>query len=102
MITAFIFFAHFLFALIIFTKKWQEENLSAAFLNLGLIGILFAVGWSVVGIGTQNLISSKGLGIYFDRDAITLTILSIAEFFFYRFYYNEDKNTSTEAGKEKQ
>jgi predicted cation transporter len=102
MITAFIFFAHFLFALIIFTKKWQEENLSAAFLNLGLIGILFAVGWSVVGIATQNLLSPKGLGIYFDRDAITLTILSAAEFFFYRFYYKKDKNTTTEAGMEKQ
>ena len=102
MITAFIFLAHFLFALIIFTKKWQEENLSTAFLNLGLIGILFAVGWSVVGIATQNLINPKGLGIYFDRDAITLTILSIAEFFFYKFYYKEDKNIITEAGKEKQ
>ena len=102
MITAFIFFAHFLFALIIFTKKWQEENLSSAFLNLGLIGILFAVGWSVVGIATQNLLSPKGLGIYFDRDAITLTILSVAEFFFYRFYYKEDKSTTTEAGMEKQ
>ncbi len=102
MITAFIFFAHFLFALIIFTKKWQEENLSGAFLNLGLIGILFAVGWSVVGIATQNLIDSKGLGYFFDRDAITLTILSIAEFFFYRFYYKEDNKNTTEADKEKQ
>jgi len=102
MITALIFFAHFLFALIIFTKKWQEENISSAFLNLGLIGILFAVGWSMVGIATQNLLSQKGFGIYFDRDAITLTILSIAEFFFYKFYYKEDKKDFTEAGKEKQ
>ncbi len=102
MITAFIFFAHFLFALIIFTKKWQEESLSSAFLNLGLIGILFAVGWSIVGIATQNLLSPKGLGLYFDRDAITLTVLSAIEFFFYKFYYKEDKNNPTEAGKEKQ
>ncbi len=102
MITAFIFFAHFLFALIIFTKKWQEENLSSAFLNLGLIAILFAVGWSIVGIATQNLLSPKGFGIYFDRDAITLSILTVAEFFFYKFYYKEDKVHTTEADTEKQ
>ncbi len=112
MITAFIFFAHFLFALIIFTKKWQQENLTTAFLNLGLITILFAVGWSIVGMVTNNLINPKGLGIYFDRDAITLSILTIAEFTFYKFYYkedkrledksSEDKNNITLSGKEKQ
>ncbi|MEO8399057.1 MAG: hypothetical protein ABI550_04480 [Ignavibacteriaceae bacterium] len=99
MVIAFIFFLHFLFGLIIFTKKWQEENLTSAFLNLGLIGILFAVGWSIAGIITQNTLDPKGFGIYFDRDTITLTILVIAEFFFYKFYYSD---TFTSSDKEKQ
>jgi hypothetical protein len=31
----------------------------------------------------------KGLGLQFDRDTFALTLLTIAEYFFYKFYYNE-------------
>ena len=89
MTTAIIFFAHIIFALIIFTKKWQDENLSSAFLNVGLIAILFTVGWTIVTAITKPLIEQKGLGYYFNRDAISLSILTVCEYFFYRFYYTE-------------
>lgn len=99
MIISIIFFAHLLFSLIIFTIKWQEEKLSAAFLNVGLIGILFAVGWSIAGIVGKVVMEPKGLGLYFDRDTFNLTLLTVGEYFFYRMYY---KPISTiEAGKEK-
>lgn len=98
MIIALIFSIHFIFALIIFTKKWQTENISAAFLNIGLIAILFSVGWSIAGIITKLFIEPKGLGTFFDRDTITLTILTVGEYFFYRIYYND----LTGAYKEKQ
>lgn len=97
MITAIIFAAHLIFALIIFTKKWQDENLKSAFLNLGLIAVLFSVGWSIASIIAKAVMEPKGLGIYYDRDAFSLTILTIAEYFFYRIYYKEE---SIEAGKE--
>jgi hypothetical protein len=99
MITAFIFFAHFLFALIIFTKKWQEESLSSSFLNLGLILILFAVGWTLSGLIAKLFMEPEGLGIYFDRDTFALSLLTLIEIIFYRFYYKE---TATEGDKEKQ
>ena len=89
MIIAFIFFAHIIFALIIFTKKWQEENLSTAFLNVALIGILFAVGWSITGIIAKLIMEPKGLGVFFDRDTFSLLLLTIGEYFFYRVYYKE-------------
>lgn len=85
--------------LVIFTKKWQEEGLSAGFLNLALIGILFAVGWTIAGMIAKLVMEQEGLGIYFDRDTFSLTLLTIAEFFFYRFYYKE---ISTVADKETQ
>lgn len=100
MITALIFSAHLVFMLVIFTKKWQDESLSSAFTNLALLIILFAVGWSISTSVVKIFIDSKGFGIQFDSDAISLTLLSIAEFFFYRFYYREDK-AATEAGTEK-
>jgi hypothetical protein len=94
MISAFIFFLHLIFALVIFTKKWQSENLKSGFLNLGLIAVLFAVGWSITGIIAKAVMEEKGLGLYFDRDTFSLTLLTIGEYFFYRIYYRE----STEAG----
>ena len=99
MITAIIFFCHFLFTLVIFTKKWQDEKLSDAFINVGLIGLLFTIGWSISGIIAKLLMSQKGLGIMFDRDAFSLTILSVAEFFFYKMYY---KDVFSEDDTEKQ
>ncbi|HKB85365.1 MAG TPA: hypothetical protein VKD08_04285 [Ignavibacteriaceae bacterium] len=91
MISAFIFFIHLVFALVIFTKKWQSENLKSGFLNLGLIAVLFAVGWSITGIIAKIVMDSKGLGLYFDRDTFSLTLLTIGEFFFYRIYYKEEQ-----------
>ncbi len=99
MISAIIFFAHFIFTLIIFTKKWQDEGSSAAWMNVGLIVILFAVGWTVTGMIAKILMEQEGLGIHFDRDTFSLTLLTIMEVFFYRFYY---KDTVTEDDKEKQ
>ncbi len=101
MITAIIFFLHIIFALIIFTKKWQEESLSAGFLNLALIGILFAVGWSIAGIIAKFVMAPEGLGIYYDRDTFSLTILVLGEIFFYRIYYKETVTTTVD-DKEKQ
>jgi hypothetical protein len=98
MISAFIFFIHLLFALVIFTKKWQTESLKSGFLNLGLIAVLFAVGWSLTGIIAKALMDQKGFGLYFDRDTFSLTLLTIGEFFFYRIYYGE----TTEDGRETQ
>lgn len=90
MITAFIFFVHLIFGLVIFTKKWQAENLSAGFLNITLIAILFAVGWTITGIVAKVVMEPKGLGMQFDRDAFSLSLLTIIEFFFYKFYYHEE------------
>lgn len=99
MITAFIFFLHLLFLLVVFTKKWQEEGLSSGFINLALIGTLFAVGWTVTGLIAKLVMEPEGFGIYYDRDTFSLTLLTIAEFFFYKFYYKE---TPTAIDKEKQ
>ena len=99
MISAFIFFLHLIFGLVFFTKKWQDENLQAGFLNLALFGILFAVGWTITGMIAKIIMDQKGLGMQFDRDTFALSILTVAEFFFYRFYYNEEP---TAIDKEKQ
>jgi hypothetical protein len=96
MISAFIFFLHLIFALVIFTRKWQNDNLRSGVLNLGLIAVLFAVGWSITGIIAKVVMEEKGLGLYFDRDTFSLTLLTIGEYFFYRIYYREPTEAGTE------
>lgn len=100
MINAFIFFLHFIFVLYIFTKKWQDESLSSSFINLALITLLFTVGWAISSSVTQLVINKKGFGIYFDRDAISLTLLSIVEYLFYRVYYFEEKAAAADKNSE--
>lgn len=99
MVSALIFCGHLIFILYIFTKKWQDESLSSAFINLALIIILFSVGWSITTSVVKIFFESKGFGLHFDSDTIALTLLSIIEYFFYRFYYREKE--VTEDGKEK-
>ena len=98
MISALIFFLHLIFALIIFTKKWQNEGIKSGFLNLALIFILFAVGWSITGIIAKAVMQEKGFGLYFDRDTFSLTLLTIGEIFFYSFYYKEPAESGQDKG----
>lgn len=98
MITAIIFTAHLIFILIIFTKKWQNESLQTAFVNLALIVILFSVGWSIATMILKIFVDESGLGIHFDRDTMSLTLLTLVEFFFYKIYY-ADEFTVTDKGK---
>jgi ABC-type Fe3+-siderophore transport system permease subunit len=99
-VAAFIFSAHLIFALYIFTKKWQDENLKSAFLNLALIGILFSVGWSIATILAKLFMDQEGLGRFYNRDVFALTLLSIGEFFFYRIYYKEESPIENEQREE--
>lgn len=92
MISALIFAGHLVFMCVIFTKKWQDEKLSSAFINLALIIVLFAVGWSIATSVVKLIFDQKGFGIQFDADTISLTLLSIVEYFFYKFYYRDDKH----------
>ena len=91
MISALIFAGHLIFTAYIFTKKWQDESLSSAFINFALVVILFAVGWSVTTSVVKIFFEPKGFGIQFDADTISLTLLAIIEYFFYKFYYADDK-----------
>jgi hypothetical protein len=90
MVSAIIFAAHLMFACIIFTKKWQDDSISSAFINLSLIIILFAVGWSVTTSVVKLVFESEGLGLYYNSDDISLTLLTIIEFFFYKMYYKNE------------
>jgi len=90
MIIILIFIAHFIFAVLIFRKKLLSESLTAALLNIALIIIFFAIGWSLTTMILKWIMEPEGFGKFFDRDTFSLTLLTITEFFFYRMYYKPD------------
>ena len=100
MAAALIFAAHIIFLGYIVTQKWRKDSHSSALTNAALIIILFSVGWSIITMVLRLFVEPQGFGKHFDRDAIALTLLTIGEYFFYKYYYFPAKEI-TEDGKEK-
>jgi len=98
MIAAIIFIIHFIFAFIIFIKKFRTDGLSTASMNLVLIVIFFGVGWTVTGLISKLLMDQEGFGTEFNRDTFSLSLLTLFEIIFYSYYY---KPSITEGGKER-
>lgn len=123
MIPVIIFFLHTIFAVYAFCKSFQVEGLLQAFLNTGFIIILFSVGWTisdlfvgfvispngyVIDMPTSKAILSllkisgfftpgQGKGTLNPKDSISLIVLSIMEYYFYKFYFRETKTVSQSA-----
>lgn len=100
MIIVLIFFLHFVFGCFVFYKKWKTESPVSGIINVIFLIIIFAVGWSLSTMFVKLFFENEGFGKHFDRDTISLTLLSLVEFFFYRKYYKGLRSTPIE--KEKQ
>lgn len=86
MVTLFVFYIHTIAAVYAFTDQYQEEGVGAGALAVAFMAIIFSVGWSISTFVLKYLMTEKGFGIYLDRDAISLALLTIAEGVFYYFY----------------
>ena len=60
--------------------------MKAGVLAVVFMAILFSVGWSIAAFFLKIVISEKGLGIWFTRDMMGLTLLTIGEVCFYYLY----------------
>lgn len=101
MLSALIFIAHGLAAIYAF-QKYRKEGLGDAFLAVGFMGIIFAVGWTLATTITNLLFMPEWfvkwyyqpLDSYFwyivrkelSRDTISLVILTLGESAFYYVY----------------
>ena len=99
MVIAIIFLAHIIFIALIFYKKYKLNGVGSAIIDVVLIIILFSVGWSISTMVSKLFWDPIGFGKYFNRDAISLSLLTIAEYFFYKIYFKD--LFATEVGKEK-
>ena len=85
MITLFVFYAHVVAAVAIFTKRWQEANWKEGLLSIGFLILIFSVGWSIATFIMKLVIEPKGFGIWLDRDAMSLLLLTLFESLFFIF-----------------
>jgi drug/metabolite transporter (DMT)-like permease len=90
MITLFVFFVHVVAFAAIFTKRWQEEGVGEGMLGLVFALLIFFVGWSMASFIIKFIMQPEGFGKWFDRDAASLLLLTVAEGIFYYFYFRND------------
>ena len=95
MVIGAIFLIHIIFAIFIFYKRLKSDSITAALIDLILIIILFSIGWSISTMVCKLFWDPIGFGKHFDRDTIALTLLTIVEFFFFRFYFKDLLTTSS-------
>ena len=69
-----------------FTDQYQQEGIGAGTLAVAFMGIVFSVGWSISTFVLKFLVSEKGFGLYCNRDALSLAILTAGEAIFYYLY----------------
>jgi len=83
MITLFVFYLHTIAAVTAFTKRWQDGGWGEGLLGIAFIALIFSVGWSITAFILALIVEKKGFGIWFDRDAMSLALLTLLEAGFY-------------------
>ncbi|HTY10885.1 MAG TPA: hypothetical protein VMF88_07420 [Bacteroidota bacterium] len=86
MIPLFVFYVHTIAAVYAFTQQYQEEGIGAGALAVAFMGIIFSVGWSISTFILKFIISERGFGLYCNRDALSLALLTAGEAIFYYLY----------------
>ena len=79
MIPLLVFSLHIIAAAALFTKRWQDEGAIEGFLALFFLAVIFFVGWSMMSFLTKLFMSPPVQGQLFDRDAVSLLLLTAVE-----------------------
>jgi hypothetical protein len=91
-----VFTIHVVAASAVFTKRWQEEGTGEAFLAIAFMALIFFVGWGMASFVVKLILPPEGLGRFFNRDSAGLVLLTVAEGFFYFFYFRGDAKEAEE------
>jgi hypothetical protein len=91
MIDLLIFYLHVVGVTTVFTKRWQEEGTGEAMLSIAFMALIFFVGWGMASFIVRLILPPEGFGKFFDRDTAGLVLLTLAECFFYYFYFRSDE-----------
>jgi MFS family permease len=83
---------HIVGAIYAYTKSWLKGTVKDGLLALGIIGLIFTIGWALSSPIAGLIMPLKWESIYFTRDTLSLVLLFIPEVvFFYLFFIREKK-----------
>ena len=91
MIEVILFYAHVVFFTFVFAKNFVEENFLSAFLSTIFVVIIFSVGWTFSAFIIGLIIPDDGLNRILTKAAFSLTLLTVLESVFYKFYFSSKK-----------
>lgn len=97
MIEVSIFHLHILAALYAFTKRWQDDNIKEGFVALGLIGLVFTIGWAITGAIARMITPQGGFTAWFTADTLSLVLLLIPEVFLFRLFFLQSSPSQTDS-----
>lgn len=91
MVELLVFYVHVVAVATMFTKRWQDEGLSEGFLVVFFMVLIFFVGWSITTFLMKLVVEKEGFGMFLDRDAASLLLLTVGESILYYFYLRDDR-----------
>ncbi|MBI1807794.1 MAG: hypothetical protein HYR76_12160 [Ignavibacteria bacterium] len=94
MITLLIFYIHTIAAVTVYTRRWQESDWKEGLLAVGFLVLIFGVGWSMSTFVLKLFVNEKGFGLWLDRDALSLLLLTVMEGVFYYMQMRRKKRKS--------
>lgn len=100
MVAATIFALHGLATVYAFVTRKKQGGLSEGVLAVAFLGIIFSVGWTIMTMLTSLVFKPQGIAEWLNRDAITLTLLTICEGVFYYFFLGIGKKKEDREEKE--
>jgi hypothetical protein len=99
MIALFIFTLHVVLAAFAFAKGCVEHKLSEGFINVTFVAIIFSVAWTISGFVVKIALPPKGMGVWFDRDTMSLVFATILEAVLYFSYFHTKRKKKIESLK---
>ncbi len=93
MIPLLVFYLHTVAVVAIFTRRYQAEGIGEGFLAVFFISLIFFVGWAMASFVMKLVMPPEGFAVWFDRDAASLLLLTLAESVLYYYYFKDDKTS---------
>ncbi len=91
MVELLIFHLHIVAVVYAAVKNYQNRGIKDAVLALGVIGLVFAIGWAMTGTLAYYIYPQDWNSIYFTSDSLALLLLVIPEAIFFKLFFLQDK-----------
>ena len=86
MIPLIVFYLHIVAVAGAYTRRWQAEGLAEGLLAVFFMALIFFVGWSMASFIMKFFMSAGETGGAWNRDSVSLLVLTAGEAVFYYFY----------------